>query len=216
MFKTTTAITKKTIDLMSRINPDLELFCTVAFPTGLNINRHTGFIITPAKFHDERWDTDISYKIKNNEALTEIELKYIWDRILFRTVQTCYNTFAIPFKDETYIQHLFALMILSIGYYGNTNLEYYHNVIKDIMHFISAELSELTEIKAISMILYMPQNMRIKKCLAACKLVSCSMKTANHSANYSVNQSCLTKHSMNVSDNMVAYAPVNSTRRQTK
>lgn len=195
MFKVDTAITKKTIELIRSINLDLELFVTVSFPTGLSINRHTGFLVTPVKFHDERWDIDISYKIKNNEALTEVELKYIWDRILFRLVQTCFNNWAIPFKDDNYVQHLMALLILCVGYYNNTTLEYYHMVLQDIVHFISSEMSELTEIKAISMILYMPRADRIKKCLAANKLFM---------------------NSVNISDNSITYAPVNSVRRQTK
>lgn len=198
MFKVNTAITQRTVKLLESINPDLELFVSVSFPTGLNVNRHTGFLVTPVKFHDERWDIDISYKIKNNESLTEVELKYVWDRILFRIIQTCYNNWAVPFKDDNYIQHVFALIVLCVGYYNNTSSDYYQRIIKDIMHYVSNELAELTEIKAISMILYLPQQDRIKKCLAANKLYV-SMK-----------------NSMKISNDMITYAPVNGICGQSK
>lgn len=176
MFKTTTEYTKLTIKLVKEINPDIESFIIIAFPSGLGIRSTNNFIITPAKFHDDRWDTDISYKIKNDLELTEIELKYIWDRIMFRVLQTCYNYHIMPFKDTEYIQHLFALAILCIGYFKSTESEYYRRIIKDIMHFISDELSELTDIKGFSLILYTSRDEMIKKCMAANKVAICPLK----------------------------------------
>lgn len=75
-----------------------------------------GKVIPPANLHG-KLDIISSYKMKNSIPLSSREVTYIWDRLIFRVVQSLYHG---PPKtiDETH--HFLAIGILAFSLVGST------------------------------------------------------------------------------------------------